>query len=117
LEDGFHKKRRSVRVILAIRLYLVTTTALGETIQTEALTVAVNAHGGLLKVRADLLPGQPLTLINPKSKAEEKCRTVKTENLSNGEFALAFEFDRPSPEFWPVSFPPTDWALVPSSVA
>jgi hypothetical protein len=117
LEDGFHKKRRSVRVILAIRLYLVTTTALGETIQAEALTVAVNAHGGLLKVRADLLPGQPLTLINPKSKAEEKCRTVKTEDLSNGEFAVAFEFDRPSPEFWPVSFPPSDWVLAPSSVA
>jgi hypothetical protein len=117
LEDGPHKKRRSARVILAIPLTLVTKTAQGETIQADAVTVAVNAHGGLLKVRvrAELLLGQPLTLINPKSGAEEECRTVRAECLSKGEFAVAFEFDRPSPEFWPVSFPPTDWVLAPAN--
>lgn len=113
LQPGPHKKRRSVRVVLAIPLVLLTKTAQGETIQAEAVTVAVNAHGGLLKVQAELLPGQPLTLLNPKNNVEENCRTVRTESLSKGEFAVAFEFDRPSPEFWPVSFPPTDWDLSP----
>jgi hypothetical protein len=114
LEDGPQKKRRSARVVIAVRLTLMTESVKGEAIQAEALTVAVNAHGGLLKVHAELLPGQPLTLINAKAGLRETCRTVRTESLPNGEFAVAFEFDRPAPEFWPVSFPPTDWALVPA---
>jgi hypothetical protein len=114
LEDGPQKKRRSARVVIAVRLTLMTESVKGEAIQAEAVTVAVNAHGGLLKVHAELLPGQPLTLVNVKAGLRETCRTVRTERLPNGEFAVAFEFDRPAPEFWPVSFPPTDWVLVPA---
>jgi hypothetical protein len=36
---------------------------------------------------------------------------VRIDQPSADYFAVAFEFDRPSPKFWPVTFPPADWEL------
>jgi hypothetical protein len=74
-------------------------------------TLVVNAHGGLMKLKADLLVGQPILLVNPQTKMEQSCRVVRIDQPSPDYFAVAFEFDRPAPRFWPVTFPPSDWGL------
>lgn len=77
--------------------------------QEEAMTQVVNAHGGLLKMRTELHVGQPMLLVNPQNKVEQSCRVVRIEDTPDGDFAVAFEFDKPNPKFWPVVFPPEDW--------
>jgi hypothetical protein len=77
--------------------------------QEEALTLAVNAHGGLLKMKMDVQLGQPMLLVNPQNKLEQGCRVVRVEDTSPEYFSVAFEFDAPNPKFWPVVFPPADW--------
>jgi hypothetical protein len=80
----------------------------------EALTQVVNAHGGLLKMKMDVQLGQPMVLINPRDKAEQKCRVVRVDDTASEYFSVAFEFDAPNPKFWPVVFPPTDWKAPPA---
>jgi hypothetical protein len=77
--------------------------------QEEALTQVVNAHGGLLKMKMEVHVGQPMLLLNPKNKVEQKCRVVRVDDTALEYFSVAFEFDAPNPKFWPVVFPPTDW--------
>jgi hypothetical protein len=82
----------------------------GQSVEEESQTVVVNAHGGLMKLKMELLAGQPIVLINVKTKVEQSCRVVRVEH-GTGTSAVAFEFDKPSPHFWPISFPPADWGL------
>jgi len=77
--------------------------------QVEALTHVVNAHGGLMKTQMELHLGQWMMLVNPQNNLEQGCRVVRVDDTVEGDFAVAFEFDKPNPKFWPVSFPPEDW--------
>lgn len=77
--------------------------------QEEATTLVVNAHGGLLKMKLDVHVGQPMLLVNPKNNVAQNCRVVRVDDTSPDFFSVAFEFDQPSPKFWPVVFPPSDW--------
>ena len=83
----------------------------GEEMREEAQTVAVNAHGGLLKLRMEIKAGQPIVLINEKTKVQQGCRVVRVETSVSGHSAVAFEFDQPAPKFWPIVFPPADWGV------
>jgi hypothetical protein len=81
--------------------------------QEEARTLVVNAHGGLMRIQMELLTGQPLTLVREKSGKREKARVVRVEQPGDY-YAVAFEFERPAPNFWPVVFPPEDWGAKPA---
>jgi hypothetical protein len=85
----------------------------GEEVREETQTVAVNAHGGLLRLRMEVKAGQPIVLINEKSKMQQGCRVVRVETSPSGYSAMAFEFDQPAPKFWPIVFPPADWGVRP----
>jgi hypothetical protein len=78
-------------------------------IQEKAETQVVNAHGGLLRMRQHLHVGQPFLLQNLRTRAEMSCRVVRIEEDGMDFFRVAFEFDRPAPNFWPIVFPPADW--------
>ena len=95
--------------MLQLAVKVLTTSARGEQSQEETQTLVVNAHGGLLKLKMDVLVGQPLVLVNPRNAKKQNCRVVRIEQPSPEYFAVAFEFDQPSPGFWPVTFPPDDW--------
>lgn len=81
----------------------------GRETREQAQTSVVNAHGGLMKLKMALKAGQPITLINGKTKAQQSCRVVRVETSEAGTSAVAFEFDKPAPQFWPITFPPADW--------
>ncbi len=112
--EGAREKRRSERVRLSVPVIVLAETREREQVQEETHTIVVNAHGGLFKLKMEVLTGQPMILVNAKTKTEESCRVVRVDDLPSGEFGVAFEFDRPAPEFWPVTFPPADWKMVPS---
>jgi len=106
-------RRRSERVMLRMRLNVIAEDTARKPQQYQAMTQVVNAHGGLMKIQADLHVGQSMLLINPQNKVEQKCRVVRIDDTAEGDFAVAFEFDAPNPKFWPVVFPPEDWVAVP----
>jgi hypothetical protein len=82
----------------------------GKKVEEETQTSVVNAHGGLIKLQMEIKTGQPILLINPKTKVQQSCRVVRVETSLGGQSAVAFEFDQPTPQFWPIVFPPADWS-------
>ena len=103
-------RRRSERVMLQVPVVVQTRTRDGQEIREKTHTVIVNAHGGLMKLRMAVQAGQPILLINEKAQAQQGCRVVRVETSDGGLSAVAFEFDQPAPQFWPIVFPPADWA-------
>ena len=108
------EKRRSERVKLSVPVIVVTETSERERVQEVTHTITVNAHGGLFKLKMEVLPGQPMILTNMQTKLEQRCRVVRVEYLPGAELGVAFEFEKPTPEFWSVDLPPADWNAVPS---
>jgi hypothetical protein len=102
-------RRRSERVMLRIPVVVQVRTREGKELRENTHTEVVNAHGGFLKLHMELKAGQPIVLINEKSKAQQGCRVVRVETSGAGNSAVAFEFDQPNPQFWPIVFPPADW--------
>ena len=101
--------------MLQVPVIVKTKTRQGQNVEEETHTSVVNAHGGLMKLKMELQAGQPIVLVNAKTKMEQSCRVVRVENPpGGGNFAVAFEFDRPTPHFWPITFPPADWDVKPS---
>lgn len=101
-------RRRSERVMLQVPVTVLTETADREQVQEVTQTLVVNAHGGLLKLKMEVLAGQPFVLVNSKG-VQEQCHVVRIDQPSPDYYAVAFQFDEPAPMFWPVSFPPADW--------
>lgn len=113
LVDGLSREqRRSERVKLSVPVIVMAETREREQVQEETVTAVVNAHGGLFKLNMDLLIGQPILLVNPLTNRQESCRVVRVDDLPSGGFAVAFEFDTPAPQFWPLASPPRDWNLI-----
>ena len=106
-------RRRSERVMLRMRLTVIAEDTQRKRQRYEAMTQVVNAHGGLMRMQAELYVGQPMLLLNPQNEIEQKCRVVRVDDTAEEDFAIAFEFDAPNPKFWPVVFPPEDWVAVP----
>jgi len=102
-------RRRSERVMLQMKVTVIAEDTERKQRQEEALTLVVNAHGGLLKMKMDVQLGQPMLLVNPQNGVEQNCRVVRVDDTSPEYFTVAFEFDKPNPRFWPVVFPPSDW--------
>jgi hypothetical protein len=107
-------RRRSERVVLQMKVTVIADDTERNSRREEALTQVVNAHGGLLKMEMDVQLGQPMLLINSQNKAEQKCRVVRVDDMALEYYSVAFEFDAPNPEFWPVVFPPSDWKAPPA---
>ena len=102
-------RRRSERVMLRMRITVLAEDNKRNRQQLEGLTQVVNAHGGLMRMQMELHVGQPMLLVNPQKKVEQSSRVVRVEDTADGDFTVAFEFDKPNPKFWPVVFPPEDW--------
>ena len=102
-------RRRSRRVYLKLRVVARFHLLEREWI-VDAETRVVNAHGGTIQLSiAPMAAGDIITLTNPETSQSESCRVVRIESLTEQGFELSFAFDRPSPNFWPVALPPTDW--------
>jgi PilZ domain len=104
-------RRRSERVILRMGVLVIAENEERKQIEEEAETQVVNAHGGLLRMKEHLHIGQSFLLSNPRNSMEISCRVVRSEEAGLEHYNVAFEFDRPAPNFWPIVFPPADWGI------
>ena len=103
-------RRRSQRVSLQVVVLMRATLLDGKTVQIQAFTLAVNANGGRLESPVKLERNQRIQLINPASGKDVSCRVVRVERPSWDLYDVAFEFDSRNAQFWPIAFPPQDWA-------
>lgn len=103
-------RRRSERVVLQVSLRLSAMMPDGKRISIEARSLVVNAHGGLLDVGMEMIAGQQIRLNRPKAENITTGRVLRVEGSEEGRFLVAFEFESPTPNFWPVRFPPGDWS-------
>lgn len=104
-------KRRSERVVLTVSVVVSVRTMDGRVRSEKAKTQIVNAHGGLLLSDLRIVTGQEFDLNNPKTGVTKRCRVVHGEESDAQGFSVAFQFEEPAANFWPVSFPPSDWAV------
>jgi hypothetical protein len=107
--DRGSDKRRSERVMLCMTVLVLAEDEERQLQKLEAQTQVVNAHGGLFKIKTHLHVGQSFLLNNPRGTFEIGCRVVRIEDVGLEYFHVAFEFDHPAPDFWPIVFPPMDW--------
>jgi hypothetical protein len=95
-------------VWLQIRVIVETEIEQGSLVRLEAFTISVSAHGGLLEMGHRVQEGQKLLLTNPAVGARQDCRVVRVRSSRNGSFAVAFEFDCPTQQFWSIAFSSED---------
>jgi hypothetical protein len=100
-EPKTQERRRSPRVLLQVPLILSTDVEGGPQIQGQALTLVVNAYGGLLETSLNLRPDQRLTLVNQDSGKMVACKVLRVEEEYEANYTVAFEFDHCNPQFWP----------------
>jgi hypothetical protein len=102
-------RRRSQRVFFNVRV-VARFHLLDREWIVEGESCVVNAHGGTIQLSvAPMAAGDIITLTNHDTTRSETCRVVRIEALSDQGFEVSFAFDRPSPNFWAIAFPPDDW--------
>lgn len=103
------KSRRSRRIDLDVPIVVHRPRTEGPQFYENTKTLVVNAHGALLALKGMVAPKQRLLLQNISSGEQQECRVVSVTKDMTGPPTVAVEFSKPSPGFWRVAFPPSDW--------
>jgi hypothetical protein len=75
----------------------------------QAHTIAVSAHGCLLRLTAVVDRAQEISIVNPKTAEELPCTITFVGQKDSGKTEIGLEFVEASPLFWRIAFPPEDW--------
>jgi len=102
------KNRRSQRVYVEIPVWVYGQLN-DEPFHEEALTVIVNAHGGLINLSKSIAVGEKLFLAHKKTGKDMLCHVVHVGPTENGKTQIGIEFTEPAPKFWNIVFPHEDW--------
>jgi hypothetical protein len=81
----------------------------GNKIEEETETLAINAHGALVLLKARLTSGGKVLLQNKRTDEEQECHIAFLGPVRAGKAEIGLEFSAPRPGFWRVAFPPEDW--------
>lgn len=103
-------KRRSQRLFLQVRVVLEGKLPNQSAFSEETHTIVVNAHGALVETSALLDQGQTIQMRNVRTGETIDCIVKLVTPAGAGKFSTAFEFTKPNPDFWRISFPPEDWS-------
>ena len=102
-------RRRSQRVLMQISVRLHGLDTQGKPFDEEADTLAINAHGALVLLKARVTSGSLLTLRNNVTKEEQECHVAFLGPVRGDKAEIGLEFSARRPQFWRVAFPPEDW--------
>ena len=102
-------QRRSQRVLIAVPVSVVLSRPSQKPITEKANTLVVNAHGALLLLAMKLFAGDSITLTNPQTDEQQPARVVYLGPQQSDKQEIGVEFVKPSPLFWRIAFPPSDW--------
>ena len=100
--------RRSQRVIIRVPITLLGTEK-GKPVKITAYTVAVNVHGAMVACPRMLDAETNLELVNGRTDEKITTRVTRAARESAEGYLIPVEFTTPSPNFWQISFPPTNW--------
>ena len=104
-------RRRSQRLLISASV-TVRGEGTGHTpFEEHTQTITVNSHGALLLLNAPLEIGQKLTLRHAHTRQEAEAEVIYFGCRQAGKTQVGIQFQKPSPQFWRVAFPPDDWAL------
>jgi hypothetical protein len=104
-------QRRSRRVILDVPLAIRGEAEDQRPFQEETFTITVSAHGALVVLEKKVRLGQKVVLMNPKNWDEREGTITFLGLCYAGLWKVGIQFTQPSPEFWLISSPPSDWNL------
>jgi hypothetical protein len=102
------ERRRSQRVIIRVPVTLVVTEN-GQSVRISAHTVAVNIHGAMVVCPRTLDSDTRLEVVNDRTDQKIDSRVTRTPRDSAEGYLIPLEFTSPSPNFWQITFPPTNW--------
>jgi hypothetical protein len=102
------ERRRSQRVIIRVPVALVVTQN-DKTTRISAHTVAVNIHGAMVVSPRTLDADAVLEIVNGRTDEKIGCRVTRAPRESAEGFLIPIEFTSASPNFWQISFPPSNW--------
>jgi hypothetical protein len=102
------ERRRSQRVIIRVPLSLEMNLR-GEKVTVVANTVAVNVHGAMVVCARTFDAETKIEILNERTRERASARVTRTPRESAEGFLIPLEFTSPSPSFWQISFPPSNW--------
>ena len=76
----------------------------GRSLRHDGFTLLVNTHGCVFTMENKLEVGQRIVLANPKSGLEQSGAVTRVQKSRDGGYAVAFEFDNSTPQFWSLMF-------------
>jgi hypothetical protein len=105
---GVDPIRRGQRVLLRVHAS-VHVAMQGKLTTLHVATLSVNPLGAIV-VMKDSLPAETrVVLEHGGTKQRVACRVARSPRQMPEGFHVPLEFDSPSPGFWKISFPSTDW--------
>jgi hypothetical protein len=102
-------RRRSQRVLMQVAVRIRGEDPQGKSIEEETETLAINAHGALVLLKARLTSGSKVLLQHKRTQEEQECHVAFLGPVRSGKAEIGLEFSSPRPSFWRVAFPPEDW--------
>jgi hypothetical protein len=102
-------RRRSQRVLMQVAVRIRGEDVQGKNIEGETETLAINAHGALVLMKARLTSGSKVLLQHKRTEEEQECHVAFLGPVRAGKAEIGLEFSSPLPTFWRVAFPPEDW--------
>jgi hypothetical protein len=103
-------RRRSQRVLMQVSVRISGTDPHGKPFEEQAVTLAINAHGGLISLKNRLITGTKVKMRHNMTEEEQECYVVHLGQFRDGKAEVGVEFSEPRPAFWRVAFPPEDWS-------
>jgi hypothetical protein len=97
--------------LVAVPISLVLSRPNQNPISEKTNTLMVNAHGRLLLLTTKLSAGDTVTLINSQTDEQQPARVVYIGTHQLDKQEIGIEFVKPSPRFWRIVFPPSDWTI------
>jgi len=101
-------RRRSQRVVIRVPVTLQWEVA-GQKVKFQAATVSVNDHGAMLACPRNVAGDATFELQNDRTHEKVNCRVTRTPVDTAEGFMVPVEFTTAAPDFWRISFPPTNW--------
>jgi hypothetical protein len=108
--NKYTDRRRSQRVMLAVKILVGGDRLDGKRFSEEAITSVVNVDGALIFLVEKVKLGQVLIVRNVKSNQELQAEVVDIGPENEGKSEVGIEFLEAAPRFWRVAFPPEDWS-------
>ena len=102
-------ERRSQRLLLRIAIQTRRQSLAGKPITEATETLAVNAHGALIRLTAPVIEGEEIVIRNERTQEEQICRVVYIGPAEGARVQAGIEFLHPTPQLWGIIFPPDDW--------